>query len=575
MPQRPLLLALTALLAALLCLTACAAPAQKPLVAATVDFLDYAMDDAADDEPFYPLERYEKRLAELAACGIKKIYLRVNACGLTLYPTKVSWQYGAYGNLHFRLPKQSRRLVGTLARWNPLTETIRLCHKYGMEAWAWESVWDDGGADGAGVSEAEASPEWCAQYGHYYLMDPFFRKNYRFYSMRKPDGSQPQGDVAALNRASRGRGIGRIEVVSADKHAPATFTRDELIIAYSQDNVNFSLYDGPCTLTHSSTADGRPVVVLSGLKLDANFVQLMFRTPRPKDGAKCAIIHRKARGQHRIYDLQGEPLPSAWSWANAVDKRGFRVRITDVPAGWDYMDRALGFVVGDVEPAIDDGTYLLGVAEFAIPQVMAHKLARFEELAQYPFDGFMLNLRGHILAHSDTEYGFNPEIREALLKQGAGDIWTDDFDREKWTAYRSDAYDRFLAGCKARANGRPLFVTVTNWQNPGKGYGMCNYLKALKLQWHYDRWFKEGSVDGVTMHADFFPEAFAGKVSNGKPVAVSYLREMIFADPNVTLSDDLERCRAAGLDEIELYEALVITQKAAAQETLRSFTGGK
>ena len=68
-----------ALLAALLCLTACAAAPQKLKVAATVDFLDYAMDDAADDEPLYPVERYETRLAELAACGVKPEMIRYSA----------------------------------------------------------------------------------------------------------------------------------------------------------------------------------------------------------------------------------------------------------------------------------------------------------------------------------------------------------------------------------------------------------------------------------------------------------------------------------------------------------------
>ena len=123
-----------------------AATAKKtPQVSATIDFLDYVFFMHKGPEDYYPLEEYEKELKQLADAGIRKIYLRVNVCGLTHYPTKVAAQYGDNGALHWTFEKQALRLVETYKHYNPCTETIRIGHKYGMEVWAWESLHDDAG----------------------------------------------------------------------------------------------------------------------------------------------------------------------------------------------------------------------------------------------------------------------------------------------------------------------------------------------------------------------------------------------------------------------------------------------
>ena len=59
--------------------------------------------------------------------------------------------------------------------------------------------------------------------------------------------------------------------------------------------------------------------------------------------------------------------------------------------GWDYGRRNIGFAVGEIESA----RYYYGIAEYSVPEVMEHKLARFAELTRYPFDGFIFNLRSH------------------------------------------------------------------------------------------------------------------------------------------------------------------------------------
>ena len=74
--------------------------AAAPRVATTVDFLDYAFFDSLGAADHYELSAWEQRIRELADAGISKIYLRVNVCGLTLYPTKFSAIYGANGAWH-------------------------------------------------------------------------------------------------------------------------------------------------------------------------------------------------------------------------------------------------------------------------------------------------------------------------------------------------------------------------------------------------------------------------------------------------------------------------------------------
>ncbi len=546
---------------------------RKPAISTTIDFLDYVFDQSTEADEIYPLERYEKAIAELAAAGIRKIYLRVNVCGLTLYPTRVALRYGSDGNHHRgRLEPHARRLIRTLEAYNPLTETIRIGKKYGMEVWAWESVWDDAGI----AMEAAAEPG-----GEYPLMDPFFRKNPEYYLWRKPDPTQnvDSRQAEAINRRYRNSTIGRVVITSADRRpAIGKFTWDDLVIYGSRDNREFFRYNGPGQLEQRIDAAGYPEMILSGLELEADFVAIAFKSPRPRDESYAYVL-RAIRGRNRVFDTSGRELPTVWSWQTSPGKNpGAPVRINNVPAAWDYDDRALAFMVGEPVGDIGDGRYLLGVAELMNPRVMEHKLARFAEIAAYPFDGFMLNIRGHVMYNSSDDYGYNPEVRAAFLKRYGKDIWRDKFDRDAWLNLRAEAYDDFLAACKRRTGGRPLFVAVTDNgtpEDPAARYGMVFHIRKLGMPWHYDRWFAAGTVDGVMMHGDFFPEHFRGKKVNGKPVVVGFQREMIFYPAGSTLEGDIRRCREAGVDELELYETLVLNQNPELLETIRTSCNGK
>lgn len=100
--------------------------AAAPRVATTVDFLDYAFFDSLGAVDHYELSAWEQRIRELADAGISKIYLRVNVCGQTLFPTRVSAIYGADGAFHWNEGREARRLIRTLEKYDPLAETIRI-----------------------------------------------------------------------------------------------------------------------------------------------------------------------------------------------------------------------------------------------------------------------------------------------------------------------------------------------------------------------------------------------------------------------------------------------------------------
>ena len=82
-------------------------------ITTTIDFLDYVFDDQlAKAIDHYPLEIYERRIRELAEHGVDKIQIRVNVCGVTLYPTKVGVRYGDGGRYHWWRQDQAKRNEG-------------------------------------------------------------------------------------------------------------------------------------------------------------------------------------------------------------------------------------------------------------------------------------------------------------------------------------------------------------------------------------------------------------------------------------------------------------------------------
>ncbi len=545
-----------------------------PRVATTIDFLDYVFYDLADGHDYYPLEVWEKRLKDLSEQGVEKLYFRVNVCGLTLYPSNVSAIYGEENGRHWT-PEEiapARRLDKTLQSYDPLQETIRLGKKYGMEVWAWESLWDDG-APWAYLSGNE-HPEDAARYGNYPLMDPWFRKHPEGYSMRDPRTLPAPEQVAAINREARKSPVTRIVITgeTARPHTPR-INRENLEIYTSADNRSFTRYTGDFAVTPFVTEAGRPGVEISGVSLAGPYVKLLH-APLPADDAFAIIVDSARNRDCRLFDADGGEIRA--TWCQTFKPEDAATAVLDFNQfsrfGWDYGDYQLGFVIGEPEEIPAGNRYFLGVCEFAIPVVMEHKVARFAELTDYDFAGFLFNLRSHGDVDTPEEYGFNPEIREQFRKQYGVDIWTEDFDRAALNELRSDALDEFLARCRKLTDGRPLFFTATanGPKQPEAYYNMVRWAKGFGVNWHFDKWFEHGSIDGIMMIGDYFPEEFIGKTSNGKPVEIGVFREMAFTAKNYDFAPDMKRLFADDrIDEIELYEALELTNRPQLMKTVK------
>ncbi len=548
------------LLAAICCCLGLMA-AEKPLtVSTTIDFLDYVFYDMPSGSSVYPLEHWEKRIAEMAAGGIDRIYLRVNVCGLTLYPSKVCVRYGERGRFHDKklYPGQVDNLIRTLDAYDPLKETIRLGKKYNLEVWAWESLWDDAAA-GAAVTANEMVDPTTGKAIEYPLMDPFFEEFPQGYSMRR---SLPADEVAA----ARKREIGGLEIISDQpRNLPVRITTDSLRILSSEDNRQYTPYTGSFTLKTEKLSDGCWKLAISGLKIKASYIKLAFSTPQPEDGKYVFIFGAPGLDKCRVFDTAGARIPAEMGYCveNRRDAENSALMFSETGNwAWDHQSRQLGFAIG----ASDTGKYLLGFAEFAVPETMRHKVARFAELTQYNFDGFMFNLRSHSRSGGNN-YGFNPELRELYRKRYGKDIWNDSYDRKKLNELRADAIDEFLFNCKKLTGGRPLYFSAISNERPTTHSAGDAWRYGVPF--HYAKWFAAGSVDGVVMiDGDFRDEI--QKAAADKPVSIGVFREMAFPGKGYNFESDI---MAIGADreiaEAELYETLELTKKPAYFEMIK------
>ena len=225
---------------------------RMPQVSATIDFLDYVFFRHKEPEDYYTLDEYEKEIRQLAEAGIKKIYLRVNVCGLTHYPSNVSAQYGDNGALQWTYEKQALRLVETYRHYNPCTETIRIGHKYGMEVWAWESLHDDAGVRYTDVNLPDRYKSIYDRLDGWALLDPFYLDNPDALAEIDPRFKIDGLDVAKINEEAHRLPIEKIVFTNPVKwkHLPlGKITKDNLRIYVSSDNKQYTPYDKPFSFT--------------------------------------------------------------------------------------------------------------------------------------------------------------------------------------------------------------------------------------------------------------------------------------------------------------------------------------
>lgn len=534
-----------------------------PKFATTIDFLDYVFYDTSDgNAEYYPLEVYEQRLRELAEGGFSKIYLRVNVCGLTLYPTRVSAMYGEDGLLHWDGGvKLAERLANTLKRYDVCAETIRLGKKYGMEVWAWDSLWDDSAYP---FDRDKCPPEYLEVFDRNQgmpLLDPWFRRNPSGFAMVNPRFTSPQKEIERRTREARRLPVGRIEMINApgdDSARPVRVGADEVVVMVSRDNITYTPYKGKYRVTSGKNSAGANYLAIDGLKISEPYVKIAHRTNYQDQN--FSLVLRDARNQCAVYNTDGERISAVWAGRfNTTDLAagGFNFNNFE-PFAWDYEGYQAAFVTGDV----DGNRYFTGVPEYLVPAARDHKLARFAELARYPFDGFMWNIRSHSFGFDPDRYGFNPEVRDAFLKRHGVDIWKDDFDHDALYALRAEGIADFFRLCKERAGGRPIWLSGLP-ADPGsysKNDVPPMVRQFTRLPWLYKRYFADGSIDGVVMLGIDFSDYFTDEITGGKPVKLGVFREMGFPPEGYDYVADMKALKQnQRLDEAELYESMVFS----------------
>ena len=554
-----------------------------PEFGTTVDFDDYVLFDKESAGDIYSLELYERRLKEIAELGFKRVYLRVNCLGLTLYPTKVARMYGDGHLWHWDYPVEAQRVIKTIRTYDVCRETIRICHKYGMEAYAWESLADGGPifpkyASVARFGEAAAATRGAP------LSDPFFFDEHpECYAMRNPRLSPDRETADRLNAAAHKHPIAKIVCTELEMRPPLRIKGDSIVIYTSDDNMSYQRYDKPFRFDGGVNADGFNTFTLSGLDIKANFVKFGHVAPYDRSERTYTFAMHGAPNQMQVYNSQGEEIAAVWH-ANIIEPTGEQ-GVLDLSrsdsSAWDYGNREIGFCVGAAfNPAL---AYHVGVPEYNVPLAMEHQLARFAELAAYPFDGFMMNIRTHSHVSHPEEYGFNPEVREIYLKRYGKDIWTEDFDLGKLLEIRGEGIARFYKGCKKLCGDRPFWISCT----PPAPLGEKSVEKAFRgmgthqlayIPWLYRTYFRDGSVDGVMMIGGDFSDYFTPEVTGGREVKLGVFRECgghLMKNPRYYPADydfkaDMTRLyNNPRLACVELYETMTFNFNPALREAIR------
>lgn len=94
----------------------------------------------------------DRLMATAAHYGVDRILFRVSVCGAVCYYTKVMYPANerAFENYHRdildggvgNIPSYIPRMAQVMADIDPLAECIKAGHKYGMQVWAWVTVFD-------------------------------------------------------------------------------------------------------------------------------------------------------------------------------------------------------------------------------------------------------------------------------------------------------------------------------------------------------------------------------------------------------------------------------------------------
>ncbi len=520
---------------------------QRPIVSTTIDFLDYCFSRTDPSNGYFTEEQYDKVIRTVAEAGITKIYLRVDVCGLTLYPTRVGKQYAGDGR-----DPGSTYLVNTLEHYDPAAKTVELGHRHGLEVWAWDTLFDD---EATMVHyDADAKPDLRQRFGQYPLKDPFLIENPECQWRLDPRIDARQREKAAANAPDAP--ITAIRIRSDTRSATNRVTREMFDILVSNDNRRYRVYEGNGKFRVES--EKPPVLLIEGLKIREPYIKLAFHTPWPTDSR---------------FTLTGEPddfaqLFYAGAWHNSLcdnrdqvepaERGGFDF-VTSRFA-WDYSRRALG-----IARFVPHLPRWYGMIELGYPQARAHKLAKLRELATYEFDGFAYSIRTHTQGRLPQHYGYNDVTRDAFRRRYGKDIWTENFDREAWLGLRAEAVNAYLAEAGRMLGSRPLYMDSPR-QDPG-----ASYIRPYGgLPFQPEAWVRDGAVAGIRMLGISANRKIEPKFAGADRVRIVRFVDNGPMPPPDKFRENLQRwIDNPVLDEIEFYETLLYTDRPEYLQIIR------
>ncbi|MBI3923116.1 MAG: hypothetical protein HY318_16975 [Armatimonadetes bacterium] len=513
-------------------------------VSTTIDFLDYCFYRTDPATGYFTEQQYEEVIRALAQAGFAKIYLRVDACGRTLYPSTAGTRYRGDG----REPG-STFLLKTLKRYDPAAKTIELGHKYGLQVWCWYAFLDDE----ATMVHYGPGSNLGRRYGEYPLKDPFLVQNPHLQWRLDPRIEARQKAQAATT--GRAGPVTALRIRSDLQHRTNRVRSEDVVIYTSNDNATYQRVEGSVTMTVEQEKPA--VLVFGGLTVEAPYIQMVLRTPHPVDDS-FTVAGAPARLVELYYDnAWHEAVADYTEEAGAPEQTSFGFRGGGRFA-WDYD----GYRIGIAKfPSPMPRHY--GVIELTHPKARKHKLAKLRELACYGFDGFAFSIRTHSQTRDASAYGYGDAVRDAYLKRYGRDIWREPFDREQWLALRAEGLNQFMREAGRAVTPRPLFMDAPR---PGSGY--LEPYGGVPLQ--HERWIGDGSIAGLRM-LGYGPDEVLRPLL-GYPTRVKVVR---FVDNSNVPAPDVFRTRLCrwleepGLDEIEFYETLIYTDQPQYLSALR------
>ena len=489
------------------------------LYTTTIDYLDYAFYDNIGSKEYYELECYERRIRELAEGGINQINLRTNCMGVALHPSKVLRRYGEDGRWHYSEPVASKRLIETLKRYDPVAETIRIGHKYGLQVWCWENICDEIGLGKTLEDEIPAEcRELCRRRRGYPLADDFFLDHPECWARRKKATAEP---------TSKHHGpVAKIRLTSTVANRPAVnFGKEHLSIYFSDDNSIWRHYMSDFSFRSGQTSEGRNFIEFDGLEITSRFIKIA--PVKTFDSYHIYTFVVKGQSYGEIFNAKGERLEGTWGCrvpgqgANLPENKmalaadyisHSSLDFENVPEmAFDYRLRQLGCCVG----RYDEADLFVGMVEFCHPLALKHKLERFAELAAYPFDGYMLTMNCHISRSEPDSYSYNSAVRDRILKKTGKDIYRDDVPLQLLLDERQAGLSEYIEGCREVIGKRPLYLE--GW-GPGYGKGgMFQRENFGSIHPDYPRLIQKNIIDGVVMWHDF-SEFLTPKMTGGRTI---------------------------------------------------------